>query len=110
MGLISRVSSRTYRNRYILNSFNLNHKMASGNAKIGAQAPEFSTTAVVNGDFVENFSMSQFRENTWCSSSTHLISLLFAQPKFAPFRIELKNSKSLAVRFLLAQPTRTSAI
>jgi len=35
--------------------------MSSGNAKIGAQAPEFSTTAVVNGDFQENFSMSQFK-------------------------------------------------
>ena len=35
--------------------------MSSGNAKIGSQAPEFSTTAVVNGDFVENFTMSQFK-------------------------------------------------
>merc|ERR1712206_50773 len=52
MGLISRVSSRTYRK--IL-------KMSSGEAKIGSQAPDFSTTAVVNGDFVENFSMSQFK-------------------------------------------------
>merc|ERR1712044_41769 len=51
MGLISRVSSRTYRSQ----------KMSSGNAKIGSQAPDFSTTAVVNGDFVENFSMSQFK-------------------------------------------------
>ena len=36
-------------------------KMSSGNASIGAQAPDFSTTAVVNGDFAENFSMSQFK-------------------------------------------------
>ena len=36
-------------------------KMSSGNASIGAQAPDFSTTAVVNGDFTENFSMSQFK-------------------------------------------------
>jgi len=35
--------------------------MSSGNASIGAQAPDFSTTAVVNGDFAENFSMSQFK-------------------------------------------------
>lgn len=35
--------------------------MSSGNAKIGSQAPDFSTTAVVNGDFEENFSMSQFK-------------------------------------------------
>jgi len=35
--------------------------MSSGEAKIGCQAPDFSTTAVVNGDFVENFNMSQFK-------------------------------------------------
>jgi len=35
--------------------------MSSGEAKIGSQAPDFSTTAVVNGDFVENFNMSQFK-------------------------------------------------
>jgi len=35
--------------------------MSSGNAKIGAQAPDFSTTAVVDGDFVENFTMSQHK-------------------------------------------------
>merc|ERR1712179_731824 len=60
MGLISRVSSRTYRKVYF-QYFKTNYKMSSGNAKIGAQAPEFSTTAVVNGGFVENFSMSQFK-------------------------------------------------
>lgn len=35
--------------------------MASGNAKIGAEAPDFNTTAVVDGQFVENFTMSQFK-------------------------------------------------
>jgi len=36
--------------------------MSCGEAKIGSQAPDFSTTAVVNGQFVENFNMSQFKD------------------------------------------------
>jgi len=35
--------------------------MASGQAKIGAEAPDFKCTAVVNGDFVDDYSMSQHK-------------------------------------------------
>lgn len=35
--------------------------MSCGEAKIGAQAPDFSTTAVVDGEFKENFTMSQHK-------------------------------------------------
>merc|ERR1712168_1045610 len=58
MGLISRVSSRTY--RYKKTSPNP-HIMSSGDAKIGCQAPDFKSTAVVNGEFVDGFTMSQFK-------------------------------------------------
>jgi len=40
--------------------------MASGQAIINQTAPDFSTTAVVDGDFVENFSMSQFKGQYVC--------------------------------------------
>jgi len=36
-------------------------KMASGEAKIGSQAPNFSTTAVVDGEFKENFTLDQYK-------------------------------------------------
>merc|ERR1712071_252948 len=65
MGLISRVSSRTYRFSVgffiVCNVLQILSKMASGNAKIGAAAPDFKTTAVVDGGFVDNFSMSRFK-------------------------------------------------
>lgn len=35
--------------------------MSSGEAKIGSTAPDFQTTAVVNGDFVDGFNLSQFK-------------------------------------------------
>jgi len=34
--------------------------MSSGNASIGKPAPEFSATAVVDNDFVDNFSLKQY--------------------------------------------------
>lgn len=35
--------------------------MSSGEAKIGCAAPDFQTTAVVNGDFVDGFNLAQFK-------------------------------------------------
>merc|ERR1712054_132047 len=62
MGLISRVSSRTYRSSLTFTSTHQTKKpkMSSGNAAIGKPAPKFSATAVIDNDFVENFSLEQY--------------------------------------------------
>merc|ERR1739848_554026 len=55
MGLISRVSSRTYRKKLFKSII-----MSSGNAAIGKPAPSFTCTSVIDGQF-KDISLSDYK-------------------------------------------------